>query len=480
MGISNRVRKYAQNNFNEVYHCTLNPDGPGVVRIHLVPPTVRVDGEVGSSVAIINGQDVIPVNTSWTILLIEFMRAVNRYDGRAISDEDVRDIQRATCKAVRTVYPFVSRKRLRDDVYTIMETFARVARGEATDEPIEYVPLGEYAPLMRAPHRMDLMVSAMTVGGHWHCNQRCVHCYAAGQEQAEEAELSTADWKAIIDKCRSAGVTQVTFTGGEPTMREDLFDLIDHAQWFVTRLNTNGIRLTREYCNRLREVSLDSVQVTLYSHDGAVHNGLVGATRHADTVAGIRNALAAGLNLSVNTPLCTANRDYIETLEFLHELGVTYVTCSGLITTGNAAEPESERLQLSGDETGRILRGAVSFCHAHDMEISFTSPGWVESGFCQGLGIPEPTCGACLSNMAVTPGGHVAPCQSWLSGCVLGDMRTDDWGEIWNGERCRSIRAASARMDGSCPLRRRAGISGPEPSTAVSLASVAAEEEAHA
>lgn len=453
-----RVRKYAQQNFREVYHCTLNPDGPGVVRIFLVPPVIEDDDTVvGSSVAIINGQDVIPVNTSWSILLIEFIRAVNRYDGHAVTDRDVEDIQEATCKAVRKVYPLINKKRLRRDIFTIMNTFKQVARGEVVSEPIEYVPLGEYAPFMRAPHRMDLLVSAMSTGGRWNCNQKCLHCYAAGQEQAKEAELSTDDWKAIINRCRAAGITQVTFTGGEPTMRDDLFELVDYARWFVTRLNTNGIRLTREYCDQLRAVSLDSVQVTFYSHDEAVHNELVGTPHYADTVAGIENALAAGLSLSVNTPLCTANRDYLATLEFLHNLGVIYVTCSGLITTGNAAKPESAQLQLGEDEMKQILRDAVEFCHAHGMEINFTSPGWVEPGFCTGLGIPDPACGACLSNMAVTPGGHVAPCQSWLSGCVLGDMRADEWDSIWNGDLCAAIRAASAEMDGTCPLRVESG-----------------------
>ncbi len=450
-----RVWEYARKNFNEVYHCTLNPDGPGVVRIFLVPPVIEENAtEIGASVAIINGQDVIPVNTSWSILLIEFIRAVNRYDGKAVTDQDVEDIQKATCKAVRKVYPLISKKRLRSDIYTIMKTFSQVARGQVVDEPIEYIPLGAYAPYMRAPHRMDLLVSAMTIDGHWNCNQRCVHCYAAGQTQSSEEELPTYAWKEIIDRCRSAGVTQLTFTGGEPTMRDDLFELVDYARWFVTRLNTNGIRLTPDYCKRLHEVSIDSVQITFYSCEEAVHNMLVGAARYADTVAGIENALAAGLNLSVNTPLCTLNRDYVKTLEFLHDKGVTYVTCSGLITTGNATKTESERLQLDEDEIGQVLAEAVSYCHANGMEISFTSPGWLEPGFCNALGINEPSCGACLSNMAVTPAGHVAPCQSWLSGVVLGDMRADAWEDIWDGERCKAIRANSAKMDGSCPLRK--------------------------
>ena len=306
---------------------------------------------------------------------------------------------------------------------------------------------------MRAPHRMDLMVSAMTKEGRWHCNQRCVHCYAAGQPHAEEPELSTGEWKQIIDRCREACIPQVTFTGGEPTMREDLAELIDHASWFITRLNTNGVRLSSDYCRRLRDASLDSLQITFYSADEAVHNRLVGAEHWSDTVSGIENALAAGLNLSVNTPLCTLNRDYVGTLRFLHEKGVRYVTCSGLITTGSAAAPESEAMQLSHEELRGILKESVAWCFANGMEISFTSPGWVDDAFCRELGITTPNCGACLSNMAVTPGGSVVPCQSWLSDEPLGNLLRDDWETIWNSARCRERRDFSALMRCECPLR---------------------------
>lgn len=451
-----KERQYAESHFHEVLHTTLNPEGPGVVRIHLIPPILS-SGELGSSVAIINGQDVIPVNRSWSILLAEFIGEVNQYSGREISDAEAENIVNATCAAVKKIYPLVSKKRLQNDIHTIMTTFKQIAYGEPVEESIGYLNIGEYAPYMRAPHRMDLMVSAMTQDGKWHCNQNCVHCYAAGQKQAEEKELSTAEWKEIIDKCRKAGIPQVTFTGGEPTMREDLPELIDHAKWFITRLNTNGVKLTKEYCETLKKASLDSMQITFYSNDEAVHNKLVGAPRYADTVAGIENALAAGLNISINTPLCTLNRNYLDTLKFLKEKGVTYVTCSGLITTGAATSQESESLQLTNAEVREILRECVKYCFDNGMEISFTSPGWVDERFCTELGISTPNCGACLSNMAITPGGNVVPCQSWLSGANLGNMLKDDWDVIWNGKTCKERREFSSWMRCECPLRIPAG-----------------------
>ena len=452
MRASKRELAYAAANFGEVHHTTLNPEGPGVVRIHLVPPVVKGD-EIGASVAILNGQDVIPVNTAWSILLTEFIREVNKYAGEPISDAQAEDILEKTCDAVKKVYPVIGRKRLKRDVHTIMQTFRQVAYGEPCDTPIGYLTLGEYAPKMRAPHRMDLLVSAMSVDGRWHCNQKCVHCYAAGQADAEEPELTTAQWKQILDRCREIGVPQVTFTGGEPTMRGDLPELIEYGRWFITRLNTNGVKLTPSYCKALREAALDSCQITFYSCDEAVHNRLVGGEHWAQTVAGIENALAAGINLSVNTPLCTLNSDYVATLKFLKGKGVRYVTCSGLITTGNAAKADSRALQLTLAELREVLRKGVEYAYANEMEISFTSPGWVDDDFCRELGITTPNCGACLSNMAVTPGGNVVPCQSWLSEKPLGSMLNDDWTAIWEGERCRLRRDYSARMLCECPLR---------------------------
>lgn len=452
MKLSKRVQNYLHD-LNEVKHTTFNPEGPGVVRIHLIPPNYEEDIEA-VSVAIINGQDIIPVGVSWTILLAEFIDEVNKYGDREINKAEADQIFKNLIKRMRKVYPCIPSKLIRRDIGIIIDTFTQIAYGEEVAENIGYMSMGEYAPFMKAPHRMDLMVSAMIKDGNWHCNQKCIHCYAAGQKNAEEAELSTDEWKKILDKCRQACIPQVTFTGGEPTMREDLIDLIDYAHWFVTRLNTNGIKLTSEYCHELYQASLDSVQITFYSCDSEIHNKLVGANQYESTIAGIENALSVGLSVSVNTPLCTLNKDYVKTLEFLHDKGVKYVTCSGLITTGNALSENSVSLQLSKEEIRKIVGDAVKYCYENEMEISFTSPGWIENKFFEEVGIATPSCGACLSNMAITPGGNVVPCQSWLSGDVLGSMLNEEWNDIWNKEQCKMRRDYSAKMLGECPLRR--------------------------
>ncbi len=452
-----KLRQYYRDTFTEVLQTTFNPNGPGSIRIHLIPP--RADEKTQSSLIMVNGRDILPCNEYWTVMLAEFIKELNPYDGRPITDEMLDSIYERAYAGAKAVIPILSRKRFEDNIRRMVRTFKQLSVGEVPDEDIQWVTIGEYADYMRAPHRMDIMVSGMVKDGHWHCNQKCVHCYAAGQDYAEEKELTTEEWKRALDKCREAGIPQITFTGGEPTMREDLCELIAYARWFVSRLNTNGIKLTPEYCEALRKAELDGLQITFYSHDESTHNALVGAKQYQSTLAGIRNALAAGLNPSINTPLCTLNKDYVKTLEFLHGLGVTYVTCSSIIVTGNAETEASKGLQLSVAELKQILKDAVDYAFTNGMEINFTSPGWLENSFFAELSIPAPSCGACLSNMAITPGGNVVPCQSWLSDNALGSILTDDWDSIWNNDFCRKRRDYSALMLGRCPLRKgRGGI----------------------
>ena len=437
----------------EVKHTTLNPNGPGVVRIHLVPP--RPEKMNGPSAVILNGKDILPLKPAWTIMLAEFIDQINKYNGHEISEDDLRTVKKNTLAKVKKIYPKTSDAVLKEDLKVLFKALLDVAYGNVPEVQIPYMSIGEYAPYMNAPHRMDLMVSAMTRDGKWHCNQKCTNCYAAGQHQAEVKELSTEEWKQIIDKCRKAYIPQITFTGGEPTMRNDLVELVEYSQWFVTRLNTNGILLTKELCEMLYQASLDSVQITLYSSEKEEHEALTGAHAFDKTVQGIKNAIEAGLNVSINTPLCRINKDYVKTLKFAHELGVRYVSCSGIIYTGNARNEDAKKDQMTAKELIKVLKAAKEFCDANEMEISFTSPGQVPELDLREIGLTVPTCGACMSNMAIAPNGDVVPCQSWLdANAYLGNMLKDPWNRIWNAPLSISTRKFSAKVDPKCPLRQ--------------------------
>ena len=456
MGIPNKIAQYREYK-NGVSHCTFNPGGPGVVRIHLIPPKFRLFRS-SAYIVILNGYYLLPLGYSWALILANFMKEVNKFDGKPILEEDEVKIVEHTVVNIHKVYPTVPKKNIEEDLEYLLDVLFAVARGRDPHIDIEKLSIRAYRDNMNAPHRMDLMVSAMTDScGKWKCNQKCIFCYAAGQEMSKAKELTTEEWKRAIDRLDKARVPMVTFTGGEPTQRTDIVELVGHAKRMVTRLNTNGINLTPELAVQLKEAGLDSLQVTLYSHDEVVHNALVGSKHHADTVQGIRNAVAAGLDISINTPLCKKNADYSKTLEFINSLGVRFVTVSGLICTGMAGI-NHEEYDLTATELFEVVKTAKEFCDRHEMEIDFTSPGLIEAEKLENLGINVPMCGACLSNMAIAPDGNVVPCQSWLGAdASLGNILSDSFKNIWNHPICKSLRNMSEQQALACPFRAQKG-----------------------
>ena len=447
-----RERRYRRAHLDCVRHITLYPKGPGVVRIHMIPP--RDETPAAPFLLLLNGAQLVPLNLSWAIMLANLMDQLQAYEGQDLAEDQWEALLTAAVEETHRTYPRTKRQTLASDLHLMLTSLVAIAQGREPEAEVGLLSLSDYAPEMTAPHRMDLMVSAMEKDGGWHCNQKCLHCYAAGQPMGETPELSTEQWKTALALLRKANIPQVTFTGGEPTLREDLAELVQAAAWFVTRLNTNGRLLTPELCAGLYEASLDSVQVTLYSAEGNIHNQLVGTNGFNDTVQGIRHAVEAGLIVSVNTPLCSLNTHYAETLRFAHSLGVRYATCSGLIPSGSACGQESRATALTPEQLTDILRQAVDTAEELGMELDFTSPGWLDEETLRSLGLNLiPSCGACLSNMAVTPDGKVVPCQSWLSDEPLGDLLHDDWADIWNSPRCAAIRAESAKLEHICQLK---------------------------
>lgn len=217
---------------------------------------------------------------------------------------------------------------------------------------------------------------------------------------------------------------------------------------FIRQLNTFGDGEMPEEA----EAELDNIQITFYSSDREIHNCLTGSGHYEKTVEGIKNALQAGLSVNVNIPLCRENKNYRETVAFLKSLGVTYVTCSGLIPAGNASKSTQVSMRLSEEEITEIVRQAAEYCAENGMELSFTSPGWIREEAFQEMGLEIPSCGAALSNMAVTPSGDVVACQSCMDRETFGNLLDTDWKKIWNHPACKKYREYSRKMMQKCPL----------------------------
>ena len=107
----------------------------------------------------------------------------------------------------------------------------------------------------------------------------------------------------------------------------------------------------------------------------------------------------------------------------------------------------------------RAIKAAKEYCNDNDMEIDFTSPGLIAKEDLESINMNVPSCGACLSNMAIAPDGEVIPCQSWLgSSYGLGNILKNDWNSIWNAPSCAKLRSMTDEEALSCPFRKESQI----------------------
>ncbi len=257
-----------------------------------------------------------------------------------------------------------------------------------------------------APYRMDLALT-------YRCNNDCAHCYNA--RPRDFAEMDTEHWKSILDKLWELGVPHIVFTGGEPTLRNDLPELIAHAEskGQITGLNTNARRLRDPaYVKALVEAGLDHVQITVESCDEAIHDEMVrakGAFRQ--TIEGLKNALASPLFVMTNTTMLQTNvRTIPATLDFLAELGVPTIGLNALIYSGHGLTVGTG---LNEAELQPLLDVAVQKTAARGQRLIWYTP----TQYCEfdptqaNLGVKG--CTAALYSMCVEPDGAVLPCQSY-------------------------------------------------------------------
>jgi len=306
-----------------------------------------------------------------------------------------------------------------------------------------------------APYRMDLALT-------YRCNNDCAHCYNARERNFPE--LSVDEWKRVLDITWELGIPHVVFTGGEPTLVEALPELIAHAEsnGQITGLNTNARRMAdATYLAELVSAGLDHVQITVESSNAEVHNAMVGAKAHRQTIQGLKNALKSPLYVMTNTTMLRDNVHTIPaTLDFLADLGVPTVGLNALIYAGRGKNvgtglDESELTPLL--ETAQLktqMRGQKLIWYTPTQYCNF-DPTALE------LGIKG--CTAALYNMCVEPDGAVLPCQSYYT--PVGNLLRDSWDSIWNHDLSVKLRERQglpskcngcdllAECGGGCPLQ---------------------------
>ena len=397
---------------------------------------------------VINANTVLHLNETATAYAYHFMQGMPERDA---------------LKKVRRLYR-VSNAKAKEDYSKLVYTISTLAGTEKVD-PVSFLEVAKEEPFTyqySAPLRMDLAIT-------FRCQNDCVHCYAGGPH--ETPELSTAQWKQVIDRLSEIGVFTVTFTGGEPTLREDLPELLLYAQnkGMVTGLITNGRKLKdKTFMETLEKSGLDFVQVTLESHKPKVHDLMTGAKGSwKETVAGIRNAAESQVYVTTNTTLSKHNAaDFLETVDFIKSLNVAAFGCNSLIYSGKA-NAVSEEFALPMETLKELLPRIRDKAHQLGLKFLWYTP----TQYCRfdpvqmGLGVKS--CTAAMINMCVGPNGDVYPCQSYFES--LGNILTVEWEKIWNNplavklrnreyaeQKCKDCPQLQV-CGGGCPLELQSG-----------------------
>jgi len=189
------------------------------------------------------------------------------------------------------------------------------------------------------------------------CNLRCVHCYSGSRDIAYPDELSHEEGLRLLDDLADFGAPVALFSGGEPLMRPDIFELIRRATSRKMRavVSTNGTLITPDVAARLKDAGLSYVGISL---DGLEptndrFRGVKGAFGLA--LQGVRNCLAAGVKVGLRFTITRGNyADVGGVLDLIEREGIPRVCFYHLVYTGRATKLVHEA-RLSHEETRRTV-----------------------------------------------------------------------------------------------------------------------------
>ncbi len=371
-------------------------------------------------VLVINANTVLHLNVTASAYAYYFMQGMPEND---------------VVKQIRRMYR-VNAAKAKADYEKLVYAISTLARTEKIC-PVSFLEVTKEEPFSyqySAPLRMDAAVT-------FRCSNNCIHCYAGGPH--ETPELSTQQWKEVIDTLSQIGVFILTFTGGEPTIRDDLPELLQYAQnkGMVTGLITNGRKLKdKAYVQTLENAGLDFAQVTLESHLPKIHD-LITASQGSwkETVAGIKNAVKSQIYVTTNTTLNKHNApDFLRTMDYIKELGVAAFGCNSLIYSGKA-NAVSQEFALPIETLHKLLPEIRDKAQQLNLKFLWYTP----TQYCRldpvQLGLGVKSCTAAMINMCVAPNGDVYPCQSYFES--LGNILTEPWNKIWNHPLAQQLRS---------------------------------------
>jgi radical SAM protein with 4Fe4S-binding SPASM domain len=296
--------------------------------------------------------------------------------------------------------------------------------------------LGARAAALGVPLSVQLDVT-------YRCNERCVHCYL---DHDDLGEMTFSEISSVLRQLADAGTLFLTLSGGEVLLRTDFFDIVRLARSlrFCVRVKTNGVLIRERQADLMRDLGVQEVQISIYSHRPHVHDAITKLPGSFErSVEAVSRLHARGLRVVIANVLMAGNfGDYAGVRALAARLGVE-CAIDPTITPHMSGDRSLLALGISGDE----LRQAFNDPSLVGSDTAVCPPG---CGASDPEALDAAPCSAGHTACYVSPYGDVYPCVQFP--LPTGNVRRQTFLDIWRGSpQMVEVRAIRVRDLTTCP-----------------------------
>lgn len=302
------------------------------------------------------------------------------------------------------------------------------------------------------------------------CNLACAHCRAAAHCEAYPGELSLDECKAVMDDIASITDPILILTGGEPLMRPDIWEIINYAfeRGLHPVIGTNGTLIDDATAAKIAAHGIPKVSVSLDFPTPQGQDAFRGAEgAFAQTMEGIANLRAHGVNVQVNSTITKANRALVEDLHSLAaDAGASDFHPFLLVPTGRGEDLVD--VELSPEEYEEVLTWAYQRQKTSPMGFKPTdAPQYFrilhQRAASEGVKLTGPLAHSrgCLGGISfafISHVGDVQPCGYF--DMQLGNVRDESFSKIWTESPVFDDLRHYDRLKGKCGACEYKGVCG--------------------
>jgi radical SAM protein with 4Fe4S-binding SPASM domain len=278
----------------------------------------------------------------------------------------------------------------------------------------------------------------------WRCNERCVHCYL---EHDAPGEMSTAEIKEVLRQLAECGTLFLSISGGEPLVRKDCFELLEYARElrFSVKLKTNAGLIGAGEAERLRQLGIEQVQISIYSHRPEVHDAITKVPGSFQrSLEAIRCLRAQGVKVSITNIVMQQNSTDARAVQQLaRELGANFAI-DPTITPKLNGDRSIVQLGLAPPALADLFREEELVGNVREF---CAPPAAADDSVLQDI-----CCSAGHTSCYISPFGDVYPCVQFPLPC--GSLRNQQLREIWTHSpelmQVRSIRVHDLPVCSQC------------------------------